>query len=292
MPWNDHLRKGSDKPLRVKTIRLRGQLSQGIALPLKLVYPHYPDLNESLTIVGDDLTDPIGVKKYEPPVPASNEAKGNFPHFLKKTDEVRIQSEPELLGELVEAKEAFGTLKMDGSSFTAYLFEGQFGICSRNLELKDTIGNKYWDIARKLSLEESMRDWSTWQSDPAFRNFAVQGELCGPGIQANRIGLTENDLYLFNIWSITDMCHRSFATVRAFSGAYGIKHVPVVYEGPFTFRTIEELLQHSDSLTYQSGHPAEGVVWRSIDERKSKVLKGDRLSFKVISNQYLLKTGE
>lgn len=295
-PWNDHLRKGSDKPLRVRTIRLRGQISQGVALPIEMVFPHYPELMQSLIIAGDDLTTQIGVAKYEPPAPASQEAKGNFPAFIKKTDETRLQSEPGLLEEMKEQSRlnggAYGTLKLDGSSFTAYLNEGVFGICSRNLELKDTDGNKYWDMARALNLEACMRDWATWQSDHGFRNFAVQGELCGPGIQANRLGLLKNQLFLFNVWSITERRHFSFGTVQSFSNIYGIESVPVVFDGKFEFNTIEELLAFSDAQKYANGHPAEGVVWRAWGEPKSKILHGDRLSFKVISNQYLLKTGE
>jgi RNA ligase (TIGR02306 family) len=291
--WNDHLRKGSDKPLRVRTIRLRGQISQGIALPVNSVTQFYAGLAAVEMVqpleIGTDVTAEIGVLKYEPPVPASMDAKGNFPSFLKKTDETRLQSEPGLLDELIRIGEAFGTLKMDGSSLTAYLKDDQFGICSRNMELKDTVGNKYWSIAHKLALEEKMRDWSRIYG---FGNFAVQGELCGPGIQANRIGLKENDLFLFNVWSIDEHHHRSFETVREFSKLSGIKHVPVVFEGKFTFNTLEELLQFSDEQVYPSGHPAEGVVWRSIDESPSKILHGDRLSFKVISNKFLLKTGE
>lgn len=281
--WNDHLRKEVDKKLRVKTIRLRGQLSQGLALPLSI-------LPQGEYEVGQDVTSLVGVEKYEPVVPAhlSGMVKGNFPSFLHKTDEVRLQSEPNVL---VEASNKglvlIGTLKMDGTSFTAYRRDDEFGVCSRNLNLKETEDNAHWKMARKLKLEEILRSED--------RNLCIQGEMVGPGIQANRLGLKEIDLYLFNLYDIDSGKYLSYNELTNFAAKHNLKVVPTVannYDfGTGGTTTVARMLEVANELNYNNGTPAEGIVWRPLVETYSDVLKG-RLSFKTISNRFLEKYKE
>jgi RNA ligase (TIGR02306 family) len=282
--WNAHLRKGSDinKPLRVKTIRLRGQLSQGLALPMTL-------LPEGTYEVGQDVTELVGVKKYEPYVPAhlAGTVKGNFPVFLHKTDEIRLQSAPEALDEAIGMGLILvGTLKMDGTSFTAYHRGEDFGVCSRNLDLKETEDNAHWKIARKLKLEEILR------GEP--RNLAVQGELVGPGIQSNRLGLTEPELHLFNLFDIDAGKHLGYEELREFCKKHNLNIVKMVGHNDFGSggtTTVARMLEVASELNYDNGTPAEGIVWRPIQEVYSHALKG-RMSFKTISNRYLEKYKE
>ena len=215
--WNDHLRKEPNKPLRVRTIRLRGQLSQGLALPMSL-------LPQGEYEVGQDVTNIVGVEKYEPVVPAhlAGTVKGNFPAFLHKTDEPRLQSEPRVLDEAIsKGLVLIGTLKMDGTSFTAYRRDADFGVCSRNLDLKETEDNAHWKMARKLKLEEILR------SEP--RNLCVQGEMVGPGIQSNRLGLKEVELYLFNLFDIDSGKYLSRSELVEFGKKHNIKVVDAVH---------------------------------------------------------------
>jgi RNA ligase (TIGR02306 family) len=281
--WNDHLRKEEGKKLRVRTIRLRGQLSQGLAMPLSIIPSGEYE-------VGQDVTSIVGVEKYEPVVPAhlSGMAKGNFPAFLHKTDETRLQSEPRVLDEAVsKGLVLVGTLKMDGTSFTAYRRDADFGVCSRNLDLKETEDNAHWRMARKLKLEEILR------SEP--RNLSIQGEICGPSIQANRLSLPESKLYLFNLFDIDIGKYLSHAELCVFTEKHGLNMVPTVYRldfgglvGP---RDVNNLLNIANDLNYDNGTPAEGIVWRSACEIYSDVLKG-RMSFKTISNRFLEKYKE
>ena len=281
--WNDHLRKEPNKPLRIKTIRLRGQLSQGLAMPMSIIPTGEYE-------VGQDVTELVGVTKYEPVVPAhlSGMAKGNFPAFLHKTDETRLQSEPRVLDEAIsKGLVLVGTLKMDGTSFTAYRRDTEFGVCSRNLDLKETEDNAHWRMARKLKLEEILR------GEP--RNFSIQGEIVGPSIQANRLGLSESKLYLFNLFDIDTGKYLSHTELSAFAEKHGLKVVPTVYRldfgGVVGPRDVNHLLNIANNLNYDNGTPAEGIVWRSMCETHSDVLKG-RLSFKTISNRYLEKYKE
>jgi RNA ligase (TIGR02306 family) len=279
--WNDHLRREADKKLRVKTIRLRGQLSQGLALPLSI-------LPAGEYEVGQDVSDIIGVEKYEPVVPAhlSGMVKGNFPSFLNKTDEVRLQSEPNVLTEAIsKGLMLVGTLKMDGTSFTAYRRDNDFGICSRNLDLKETEDNAHWRMARKLNLENILRSENS--------NLCIQGEMVGPGIQANRMGLKETDLYLFNLFDIDSGKYLSYHQLCQFATKYNLKVVKKVQQIDFSIDSpsVKDLLDIANELNYDNNTPAEGIVWRSACETYSDVLKS-RLSFKTISNRFLEKYKE
>jgi len=277
--WNDHLRKEPTKPLRIKTIRLRGALSQGLAMPMSIIPTGEYE-------VGQDVTSIVGVEKYEAVVPAhlSGMAKGNFPAFLHKTDETRLQSEPNVLQEAIsKGLVLVGTLKMDGTSFTAYRRDAEFGVCSRNLDLKETEDNSHWRMARKLKLEEILRSES--------RNLSVQGEMVGPGIQANRLGLSEVDLYLFNLFDIDTGKYLSHNELFVFARKHILNVVPTAHRldfgGVVGPTDINHLLNIANNLNYDNETPAEGIVWRSACETYSEVLKG-RLSFKTISNRYLL----
>lgn len=276
--WNDHLRKEEGKKLRVKTIRLRGQLSQGLALPLSI-------LPQGDYEVGQDVTSIVNVEKYEPVVPAhlSGMAKGNFPAFLHKTDETRLQSEPRVLDEAIsKGLMLVGTLKMDGTSFTAYRRDADFGVCSRNLNLKETEDNAHWRMVRKLKLEEILR------SEPT--NLCIQGEMAGPSIQGNRMGFKQVDLYLFNLYDIDTGKYFSHNELYVFAKKHGLNVVPTVHRLDFAVvgpMDANHLINISNNLNYDNGTPAEGIVWRSACETYSEVFKG-RMSFKTISNRYLL----
>lgn len=312
-PHYDHLKRDG-KLKHLKTIKLRGQISQGLALPISCL-KHYGHVSYGVLVpsvkfdeiknepilpiileVGTDVTEITKTEKYEPQIPAclTGLAKGNFPHFLRKTDEPRIQNYPNIFDEIKDL-DMIGTMKCDGTSTTFYLKDDEFGVCSRNLNLKENDTNSQWLIARKLNIEDKMREYRDmaialgWD----FKNFSIQGELVGPGIQANRMGLKEPKIFLFNFWDIDNQKYRSFETLRNFCKVSGLEHVPVLFEGKLTdnMLSVKNLLDISDKLNYENGHPCEGIVWRPYSEIDSKII-GGRLSFKSISNRFLLKIGE
>ena len=129
---------------------------------------------------GVDVTDLLGIVKYEPPIPAelSGKVKGNFPSFLRKTDEERVQNLTKEYEQYIQSDQKFYiTEKLDGSSATFYFKDGVFGVCSRNLELLETAENTFWKVARELDLENKMKKFGI--------NMSLQGELIGEGIQGN-----------------------------------------------------------------------------------------------------------
>lgn len=162
---------------RLRTAKLRGVISQGLLLPIG-------DAREAAREAGRnpdaldvtehaDVTDFLQIGKYEPP-PTGADVRGPFPPYLSKTDEERIQSAPQALTELWD-KPYVITLKLDGASgtFTIDPRDGSFHVCARNNSLIEN-DNAYWRAARRYNLEATLRAQD--------RNYAVQGEVVGPGV--------------------------------------------------------------------------------------------------------------
>jgi len=287
------------KHFRIKTTKLRGELSQGIAFPLSILGEKCNDFKE-----GEDVTELLEITKYEPPISPQlmGMARGNFPtHILPKTDEERLQSRMKLLEEM-KGKLCYITLKEDGTSFTAYhtveedmtpeimSLEQRVGVCSRNLELKNeafpsSTMNIYWKIALQYDIENKLKQFYR----DTGRNIAIQGEITGDGINENKLGLPRNttQLHLFNVFFIDEHRYANYSEFIMIASELGIPVVETLYFGRFNF-TLEELLKFAEGKYLNTNNEREGIVIRTTEEKYSEVLKG-RLSFKVINNLYLLK---
>jgi RNA ligase (TIGR02306 family) len=268
---------------RIKTVRLRGQVSQGICFPLSILPPG------AATEEGSDVTEVLDIIKYEPPAPVGmgGRVRGGFPGFLPKTDEIRIQV---LEGVLTRhrGKTFHLTEKLDGTSFTAFLYDGAFGICSRNLWMDETDEtNLMVKIARRLDLEAKLR---AIHAQHGFQP-AIQGELIGPGIQKNKYALPTVALYVFNLLDLDATRLVDHLRAAEMIAAAGLTPVPPL--GTLVLdHTIDELVQLAagKSVLNPQAH-REGVVFRpSVDEFDIDV--GGRLSFQVINPQFLLKYDE
>ena len=271
-----------DAPARLKTIRLRGELSQGLAVPLS-VLGHVVDTQ----LEGDDVTEYLGVTKYEPKIPAclSGNVKGPRPSYVSKTDEDRVQAFPELIQEFQDVL-VYVSLKIDGTSGTFAHMDHNFDVCGRNWSFLPTTENTYWEVCKKYDIENKLHTIA----EETGNNYALQGEVAGPGIQKNTFGLPEHDLLVFNVINLNGQKHLGFYEFKEFCERLQLKTVPIIMVTKFEWKTIDELLALADT-TYPNGYPAEGVVIRPVREFRSEVLKG-RASFKVINNKYLEKTGE
>lgn len=265
---------------RIRTIKLRGILSQGLALPLSTMPEGYFYQD------GDDVTDLIGVKKYEVLARFSSGPNSpklqTWPFYVPKTDETRIQSEPELLNEM-KGLPYYITTKMDGASATYLYKDGFFKVCSRNNEVEYDENSWYWQVAKKYDLENKFKVFG--------KNYAIQGELCGPGIQKNRLNLKERDLFVFSAYNIDEQRYLNYKEMLYFIYAYnfGLEIVPQE-EFPLTGfdYSLEQLLKMAQGKYLDTNNEKEGIVVRPLEETYSKTLKG-RLSFKVLNNSYLLK---
>lgn len=251
----------------LKTKKIRKVYSQGIIIPMEFVDGHP-------VFIGDDVSEILGIVKYEPIVPAAlaGNAKGSFPSFITKTDETRIQS---LSREYEDyRKKRFSvTEKLEGSSQTVYMKDGVFGVCSRNLELKDEPGNAYWQVAKTFQIEERLRV-------EGFDNLALQGELIGPGVQGNIYKLKELDFRVFNVFLIDKGQYLSYNLMHDVCKTIGLRCVPQIYQEFQLPSSIDELLKLAEGQSVLAPVEREGLVFRNEDRS---------VSFKAISNKYLLK---
>jgi RNA ligase (TIGR02306 family) len=267
---------------RVRTIKLRGQISQGIAFPTGIL----PEAT-SQVILGQDVTEVLNITKYEPEVVANCDGLtfGNFPSFIPKTDETRLQSALGVLNE-IKGQPLCVTTKIDGTSATYYCTAEHFGLCSRSRELKPTDGNSYFELTKKYDLENKMRKLME-----TIGAFAIQGEIAGPGLQKNRLGLKEPEFFAFNAYSIQNGHYYNAEEFLNICEVLGVKTVPIVALNLQIDTNLEGWLNMADLHGYPNGSPAEGIIVRPMKEQRSETL-GGRLSFKVVSNKFLLKNVE
>lgn len=275
------------RKFRIKTVKLRGQISQGICFPMSVLEGKKYDADMRVDFVysfeeGMDVTELLKIEKYEPPVPAhlSGLVKGNFPGFLFKTDEERVQN-IEVVLERHRGKEFYYSEKLDGTSMSVYFYD-EFGVCSRKLDLKETESNAYWQVARIEKIEEKLK---------TVGNVAVQGELIGPGIQGNKYKVNSLQFKLFNVFDIKEGKYYDFYSLLQFAKDLGFCTVPILSSAFILEHTVSDLLQMADGNSKLNPLGLrEGIVFRTIAETHDPDL--GRLSFKAISNKYLLKHGE
>lgn len=259
---------------RLRTIKLRGQISQGLLLPFDVLRNAVVSLG-----VDDDVSELLGIIKWDPPMPAqlTGVAKGNFPSQIPKTDQERCQNlKKEIRNSIGESFQV--TEKLDGSSMTVYLIDGVFGVCSRNLDLKESEGNTFWKVARELDLETKMRNLPD--------NFAIQGELIGEGIQKNPYNIKGHEFRVYDMYDILVGAYLPPRQVFNTCEKFGLQHCPVIDDNIILFDTdtIEHLLELAeDKSALNSKVEREGLVFKSN-------IGG--FSFKAISNKFLLKHGD
>lgn len=292
-----------ERKFRIKTIKLRKKLSQGLIIPL-------PTIPLSKYKEGEDITELIGVKKYEKPdnnpqryekprVPKvwykkwiylfkynflyklfpwlQQQSRSPFPKTLVSiTDEERIQNIPQVLQQY-KGKEFVVSYKLDGSSITIIhskiLGKSKFRICSRRFELHDKKNDWY-----KVFTETNFKDEITKLVKHYRTNdIIVQGEAIGK-FNGNHHNLEKEQIRLFNIYvNGKRINQKEFIEVCR---ANNIPHCPM-YVNIILNHTLEEVLEMSQIKDIiNSNVEAEGLVWRSVE---------DNLSFKVINNRYLLK---
>ena len=275
---SSYKKMGDQEGFRLKTIKLRGQVSQGLILPIGVIpvaqFASAHDLPE-----GMDVTEMLGIVKYEPPIPAelAGKVKGLFPSFLHKTDEERVQNLVKEYGEWkYQSKHKFYvTEKLDGSSATYYINNGEFGVCSRNLELLETEGNTFWKVARELDLENKIKSLG--------KNICFQGELIGEGIQGNPYKIKGHTVRFYTGFDIDKRERIPFINFAVTLQDLSLDIVPVLNEdyGFMLPETVEDMLKYAEGKSVLNANTErEGVVVRSMD---------GTISFKAISNKFLLE---
>lgn len=293
-----------DRKFRVRTIKLRGQVSQGLVLPLTV-------LPKGKYKEGDDVTQILGVKKYDPEGEKEQKLleeksktsknkltkflmrypwyrrllspkKSSWPSFIVKTDETRLQAMPQILEQ--EKNTLFDlTEKLDGQSATYFLIQKKFlfwktyifGVCSRNLYLTKPDSSSYWTVARQFKIEEVLKKFIG-----DFDYVVLQGEIIGEGIQKNKYGIKGYDFYAFNF--ITSKGKVRLADLDPALFNQGIKSVPFIWIRKLP-ETVQECVEMAKGKSLLADVLREGLVCRNHEKN---------ISFKVINPDFLLKYEE
>lgn len=307
---------------RVKTIKLRGQVSQGLVLPLKILEDNDPtaEYTEIMSIEeGFDVTDVLGIKKYDPEavkekawwskLAVQNKVEfpwwlkpfkrisfirnwwinkhktiDDFPTFIKKTDEERIQNVPVWFDRIKYGEIPLTiTEKMDGTSATFFLKDGKFGVCSRNKWLLKEDDSPYWTVAKKYCIEEVLRNLAGFGNNKGL--YVLQGEIIGKGIQGNKYHLSDFMFMPFNL--IINGKRLPYEQMVNALEPTSLNCVPLVEKHlviPESWE-IQDLVNYSKGISkYRNGkEQREGIVCRN---------ESHHISFKVINPDFLLKEDE
>ena len=299
-PWSEFLKHSDGRIERLRTVKMRGQISQGLALHPAVI----PEMNNISICPGKDVTDILGITKWEP-APPKEVLQGTkwlwpkwmptwfahalpqwlrkkfcmpaktWPQFLPKTDETRVQVLQPILDEYCGCICGV-TEKLDGSSVTVYKKNGKIGVCSRNLELNDN-GNHFWSTVKKMGVDKMVPEGYAWQ-----------GELIGPGIQGNKYGLEETTIRFFSGWDIGEQKFKDLdlmvpeeLRVPRLSSFGLTSSVPVLVKQSIGKSAINPTV------------PREGIVVRPVGNIEASIQKDkftrSRLSFKIINPEFLLK---
>lgn len=257
----------------LKTARLRGEYSQGLILPVDQFTDDIARLESP--VAGANMTHVLGLGKWEPPLPTgTGDARGVFlTAYARKTDSDRVQN---LVASypLLRSLRWMATEKIDGTSCTMLRTnDGELHVMGRNWDIADG-DNLYWNVARRYS---DIVDTITPGS-------AVQLEIAGPGVNGNRLGLSEVRPFVFDVIRDRKPIARS-----EWPDVLTTYAAPVIdMELPESAGELIEMVDGMHSVVSPS-RLAEGVVFHTDDGSGIDFLDG-RSTFKVISNKYLLKT--
>jgi RNA ligase (TIGR02306 family) len=258
---------------RLRTIKLRGALSQGLVLPMNTKIPGTNETLEDMNLEdGSDVSEILGIQKWEPAIPAqlAGKMRGNFPTELcPRTDQERVQN---LLKDVLRNPEYTYevSLKIDGSSMTVIRWEYNLRVCSRNLELlvsEENSSNSFIKAALEIQ-------------DKIPNGYAFQGELYGEGIQGNKEGIKGQRFAVFDVYDIKNQKYLNPMERRSLCAELGIEHVPVLNECQKSLSTVQEFLDMADGPSINA-KLREGLVWKCNEDPS--------FSFKAISNKWLMK---
>lgn len=263
---------------RLRTMKFRGQISQGLLLP-RSTFPEIPADAE----VGMDVTELLGVRKWEIEERATTGGTviGTLPYDIPHTDETRVQENPELIQAFV-GLEYYISTKMDGSSHSIGIDEDGFHVTGHNFEYKD---GSFYSLVEERGYREKLE---AYVQKEGLRILTIQGEFCAPGIQRNRLKLTKPEWYVFTVR--IDGKRVGLDRMLAVCKELGLDTVPIEergYDLPSKYPTVESLLERADG-DYPRGGKKEGIVIRPTEPVFCPLISAS-LSMKVVSNKYLLK---
>lgn len=266
---------------KLRTMRFRGQISQGLLLPLS----SFPKIPADIEL-GADVTELLGVRKWEIEERATTGGTviGNLPYDIPHTDETRVQENPELI-QAFAGLEYYISTKMDGSSHSIGVDENGLHVTGHNYEYKDDGSSSFYELVKARKYQEKVE---SFVKENGLSTLTIQGELCAPGIQQNRLRLTKPEWYVFTVRENGKRV--GLKRMMEICEALGMEYVPIEEIGtdlPSRYPTVESLLDRADG-EYPKGGKKEGIVIRPTEPVYCPLISAS-LSMKVVSNKYLLK---
>ena len=266
---------------KLRTMRFRGQISQGLLLPISSFLELPADIQ-----LGTDVSELLGVRKWEIEERATTGGTviGSLPYDIPHTDETRVQENPELI-QAFTGLEYYISTKMDGSSHSIGVDENGFHVTGHNYEYKDDGSSSFFELVKARGYQEKIE---TFVKENGLSTLTIQGELCAPGIQNNRLRLVKPEWYVFTIRENGKRV--GLKRMLEICEVLGFEHVPIEEVGtdlPSKYPTVESLLERADG-EYPNGGKKEGVVIRPTEPVFCPLISAS-LSMKVVSNKYLLR---
>ena len=302
IPEFEFMRKNK---FRVKTVKLRGQVSQGLCLPLKILNDRkYPtDVREKPVYAfkeGQDVTALLNITKWEPPIPEQlqGEVDDVFPDVIPKSDETRIQNLQPLIDKYA-GQIFYISCKIDGSSITAGINNDKKFVCSRNFSLKlegdNLTTNAFVSAVMELKVFDKLELFL--KKHPEYKNLALQGELAGKNIQCNRLELEYKTIFWYNIFDIDKQKYLDFNDFKNAIAEMNLVTVPILDTNFVLINDIQTLLEMAKGTSVlNKTKQREGIVFRPLNEIYDMdccrgELKFNRVSFKAINSDYLIEHG-
>ncbi|GAA0690123.1 RNA ligase (ATP) [Kitasatospora atroaurantiaca] len=276
---------------RVKAVRLRGELSQGIVCRPRALAG--TDLAEAAA-AGEDFAEALGITKWAPPIPtAMNGEVESAPDLLPWVDIENLKRFPDIFepGEPVVVTE-----KLHGSCclVTFHADSGAVqvsskGIGAQGLALKEDEKNLYWRAVRAHGIPAVA---ARLAERLGASRVGIFGEVFGAGVQDltyGESGRTELPGYAaFDVSAVIDGQLRWLDAAELLAGELPL--APQLWSGPFDPQAVLELAEGRETVSGRALHIREGVVVRPVAERYSTVL-GGRAIAKVVGGAYLTRKG-
>lgn len=260
---------------KIRTIKMKGELSQGLLFPLSA----FPEIPEDLHKPGTDVTDILKIQKWEIEERGSTQGTiiGELPGFMHKTHEERIQNVPDII-DSYQGAIYYITTKMDGTSCSIGIDENNdFYVCGHNYQYADDGKSSFYEWVKSKNLPHKLNNLKYLYN---HKSIVLQGEFCGGGIQKNPLKLKNLNWYIFTV--DVDGLRATLEMAQEIAHKLELDFVPVEETGRHLkskYPDVESLLKRAEGK-YDSGEVKEGIVVRTYD---------GELSFKAINNEYLLK---
>ena len=280
------------KANRVKPIKLRGLLSQGLVAPLTVLDEVDRDMR--------DFAEALKIEKWEPVIPTALAGEvESAPELTRWIDIENIKKFPDMFVEgehVVIDEKVHGTCTCvtvtNPAQENAEVFVTSKGIGAKNLALKENANNAYWRMFHKFNIKEFTAFIANKFAD--VNKVAVFGETYG-SVQDLHYGLNnELGFILFDIHVHHENGEKEWLapeTTEALAKEFGMPMAPRLYDGPYSIDVVTKLAYGPELVSGTEANIREGVVVRPAADNPDIVFNGVRKIGKFVSDDYLTRRG-